>query len=629
MTSTLEKREPRTQSAGFFDRLLLNMKFRQKGFFLVAVPLIFEIVFVLALSYSYAKAEAESRRAEHGRRVLAITDAMTSSIFALGASLFVDPSTNPQAFESRFKTLELSLESLAGSLWKETKEFPDEAKYSREIASCLQNLQSRATALKAVLKDPLQMISKTEFRNSRILARESIHKLAAALDQLVSYQEKVSGRRLRKAQEARRQLNLLLYLGVAANTFLCIWLSLLFSAQITRRLALVSRNAVSMSKREAPAEILSGNDELAELDELIHKLSGMLIESTRREKALIDNTFDVILSLTSELRFSALNAACKRQWGWEPELLIGSAADELVLAEQRQNFKKHMDQARKLQAVSEFQCSIVRQDSSILDSRWSVLWSEAEQSYFAIVRDIGEELRSEQMRKQFFSMLTHDLRTPITNVKLFTHMLEEGEYGELNQAGLKRIAKLNESLDFLSSLTNDLLDLSKMQSKGLTLSLEHFNLDILIDECCAMVENLAQSRKIKLDLELDSEIIINGDFLRLKQVLANFLTNAIKFSPLDSSVRLKAGKSKELIKIAVIDSGKSLSPEDCKRLFEPFEQTASAKNASIKGFGLGLSIAKNIVEAHSGRIGVELLEEGTCFWFELPAAATEADDEKA
>ncbi|MBX9687707.1 MAG: PAS domain S-box protein [Candidatus Obscuribacterales bacterium] len=619
LTVNIEQTASKISAPGFIDALLLNLPFKQKGILLIAVPLLFEILFIILLSFSYAKAEAESRRADHGRRVLAITDAMTSSTFALGASLFVDPSSNFEAYQNRFKALELSLQTLTASLIKETKSYPDESKYTNEITRCLGELQQRANALKEIAQDPLQMISRSEFRKSRVAARQSIHKLAGALDEIITYQGTVSGARLKRAQEARQQLNLLLYAGVAANVGLCIWLALLFSAQITRRIEIVSRNAVLMSRRQHPEEIVLGKDELAELDKLIHQLADMLIESSRRERALVDNTIDVILSLTGDLRVLAVNAASDKQWGWPPESLVSMSVSELILAEHKDSFANSLEAASRNSGEGRhFECSLVRRDGSILESRWSVFWSEREKAYFAIVRDVGEERRLEQMRKQFFSMVTHDLRSPLANMKLFLHMLGEGAYGEINKTGIKRLDNLNNSLEFLTTLTGDLLELSKMQTKGLSLSLQKIAADSLVDDCCAMIETLAESRSVKLKVLLSSSRPIYGDFVRLKQVLANFLSNAIKFSPEGSTIVLKMETVNDMRRVSVLDQGKTLSPEDCKQLFDAFVQADNQKHVPIKGFGLGLSIAKTIIEAHSGKIGVDIEDEGTCFWFEVP-----------
>ncbi len=608
---------------GFVNELLLRLPFKQKGILLVALPLFFEILFVGLLSLSYLKAEAESRRADHGRRVLTITDAMTSSIFAIGASLFVNPGANPEIFESRFITLEQNLQALMSDLVQETKTYPREGKLAKVIESAMLSLQSQANEMRKLANDPIQQMARTSFRKSRLTAKKSLHSLAESIDTLISYESSVSGARLRRAQQARQQLNLLLYAGVAANVGVSLWIALLFATQVTNRLAIVSRNAISMSKKQYPSESLGGKDELAELDKLIHHLSDLLIESSRRELALVDNTFEVILSLTEDLKVSAVNAAATKQWGWDQELLKLTGVTELLLAEHRQIFVRSINAVRNVAGSQNFECSMLRSDGSIMEVRWSVLWSEREQSYFAIVRDVGEERRMEKMRKHFFAMITHDLRSPLANMKLFLHMLRNGAYGTLTPMGANRIDKLDDSVDFLTKLTNDILELSRMQTQNFVLKKELFKPVSLIEDCCFMLESLFENRSIKLSIQAADDEEICADFLRLKQVLANFLSNASKFSPEGATVTISVNKHGDCRRIAVKDGGHNLSEVECKRIFEPYVQAENQSEVQIKGFGLGLSVAKTIIESHFGSIGAYVDGDGTSFWFEIPESTME------
>jgi len=620
VTDSGKNEKPKLSATRFFDAVLLSLRFKQKGILLVALPLAFEIFFVVLLSMSYLNAEAESRRAEHGRRILTITDAMTSSAFAIGAALFVSPGANPEEFQNRFLTMEQNLQALVESLVRETKPYAKEAKLAGDIGLVLQDLQSQAKSMREMALDPLQMIAKSSFRKSRLQAKKSLHNLATSIDALISYEESVSGARLRRAQRARQQLNILLYAGVAANVALSIWTAILFASQITNRLAVVSRNATSMSKKHYPEEEVGGKDELAELDKLIHNLSGMLIESSKRELALVDNTAEVIVSLSESHKITAVNAAAVKQWGWEPDALISTNFVQLVLAEHRQAFLNSLDAVRRAPGEHSFECSMLRRDGSISEVRWSVLWSEREQSFFAIIRDVGEERRLEKLQKQFYAMVTHDLRTPLANIKLFLDMLRNGAYGELTKAGVDRIGKLDGSVDFLTSLTNDLLELSRMQTKNLILKPEPFDPAALVLECCSMLEVLFQSRQIKLDVQVKSEEAMIADFLRLKQVLANFLSNAIKFSPEGGTVKITIAKRDNFRRVVVQDEGHNLTNEDCKQIFEPYVQAKNQKAGQMKGFGLGLAVAKTIIDSHFGHIGAEVNEEGTSFWFEVPDA---------
>jgi hypothetical protein len=111
-----------------------------------------------------------------------------------------------------------------------------------------------------------------------------------------------------------------------------------------------------------------------------------------------------------------------------------------------------------------------------------------------------------------------------------------------------------------------------------------------------------------------------ADFLRLKQVLANFLSNAIKFSPEGATVKIIIDKRGNFRRVVVQDEGHNLTNDDCKQIFEPYVQAKNQKAGQMKGFGLGLAVAKTIIDSHFGNIGAEVNEEGTSFWFEVPDA---------
>lgn len=610
---------------GAIDNLLLKLRFREKGVLLVSIPLLFEIVFVTFLSISYAEAQNEARIAEHGRRVLTITDAITTAIFAVGASFFVSSTLDPGVMKARFDTFESTLEGLISTLVAESKPYKDEAKFVEGLVESTRELQEHANRMRAILEDPLQMVSQSAFRASRKKANHSLHNLADAIDKLNMYEHTTAGSRLAQARGSRQRLHFVLYAGVIFNILLSIWLAVVFGRQVTQRLAVVGRNAIRMSRQETLQESVAGTDELADLDRLLHNLSGLLTETMRRERAMIDNTADVICAISSDLQVLRTNAAMQAQWGWTQEAVEQASLVELVLADQRDLFKNQMAVCRQSPGGTTFECSVMRSDGGLIESRWSVLWSEFDQSYFAIVRDVGEEKETDRLRKQFFSMITHDLRSPLANVKGFLQMMENGSYGQLNEKGQAKIARIEQSLGYMIRLTEDLLEIGRLQSGKVSLALESIDAELLIDECCAILDSLPESKTIKLKTNIEPGCFVLGDVLRVKQVLVNLMTNAIKFSPSGSQIELHCLKQDDMVKFVVKDSGPGLTPDECRKIFEPYVQAASGQER--KGFGLGLAIARAVVDGHGGKIGVTSDPgQGASFYFELPLARAVAEE---
>lgn len=609
---------------GVVDNLLLKLRFREKGVLLVSIPLLCEIVFVTFLSISYSEAQNEAGIAEHGRRVLTITDAITTAIFAVGASFFVSSTLDPGVMKARFETFESTLENLMATLIAESKPYKDEAVFVTALVESTRDLQEHANRMRVILEDPLQMVSQSAFRASRKRANRSLHNLADAIDKLNMYEHTTAGSRLAQARGSRTRLHYVLYAGVIFNILLSIWLAVVFGRQVTQRLAVVGRNAIRMSRQEQLQESVAGADELADLDRLLHKLSGMLTETMRRERAMIDNTHDIICAISPELHVLRTNSAMQSQWGWMQEQVEQTLVMDLVLADQRDLFKSQMAACRQSAGGTTFECSVMRSDGGLIESRWSVLWSEFDQSYFAIVRDVGEEKEADRLRKQFFSMVTHDLRSPLANVKSFIQMMENGVYGDLNGKGEAKVARINQSLTYMIRLTEDLLEIGRLQSGKVSLALERIDAELLIDDCCAILDSLPESKTINLKTSIEPGCFVLGDVLRVKQVLVNLMTNAIKFSPPGSQIELHCEKQEEMVRFVVKDNGPGLTAEECRKVFEPYVQAASGQER--KGFGLGLAIARAVVDGHGGKIGVTSVSgQGASFFFELPAAGAIAE----
>jgi signal transduction histidine kinase len=173
--------------------------------------------------------------------------------------------------------------------------------------------------------------------------------------------------------------------------------------------------------------------------------------------------------------------------------------------------------------------------------------------------------------------------------------------------------------DRLLGLVDDLLDLSRMQAGRLRLELQPMDFKTVIQSCMAEAEPLIEEKKLSVGMEVpEKPLPIQGDQVRLCEVLMNLLSNATKFSPEGSDVTLRVEEENESIKVQVSDRGIGIRKKDLERVFEPF--SAIEKPTYIKGAGLGLSITKGFVEAHGGRIWAESEGEGkgATFTFTLP-----------
>jgi signal transduction histidine kinase len=237
----------------------------------------------------------------------------------------------------------------------------------------------------------------------------------------------------------------------------------------------------------------------------------------------------------------------------------------------------------------------------------------------AELQEQNEKLReSERLKSELVSIVSHELRTPLASVLGFTSLLltrdvppeEQRRYLEIIDAQGRR----------LSTLLNDFLDIERLEEGQLKLARELFDLGDLVAEQAQLFSG--QSDKHTLDVELRSKPLpVRGDPNRLAQVVGNLLSNAIKYSPEGGTVKVVGERDDNLVRVSVRDQGLGIPDELQQEVFGKFFR-GDAAASGIAGSGLGLTIARSVVEAHGGRINVKSASgEGSVFWLELPIAA--------
>ena len=240
----------------------------------------------------------------------------------------------------------------------------------------------------------------------------------------------------------------------------------------------------------------------------------------------------------------------------------------------------------------------------------------------AVLSDVTKQREIDQLKSDFVSTVSHELRTPIVAMKHALSILIDQVAGPLTdeQKNFTSIAQRN--LDRLNTLINDLLDLSKLEAKKMELRLESGSINAVIQTACESLGPWAASKSITLTKRLaDGLPNVMLDPFRITQVLTNLIGNAIKFTPNQGRVTLEAklGHEASTIQVSVSDTGVGIAQEDLPKLFTKFQQVGERSTTDVGGTGLGLVIAKEIVELHHGRIWAESdSKKGAKFAFTLP-----------
>ena len=229
-----------------------------------------------------------------------------------------------------------------------------------------------------------------------------------------------------------------------------------------------------------------------------------------------------------------------------------------------------------------------------------------------------EELNS--MKSEFVSVVSHELRTPLAIIKEAVLLIFDGVAGPVNEKQKELLTKARNNADRLNNIIEELLDISRIERGNLQLHYSLVNLNDLLMDSSDFFKNLAGEKNIEITYSLPKhEVNIFLDTGRVNQIIANLINNAIKYTEQNGKIRIELELLESRIRIGVIDTGIGIAKQDMSKLFDKFVQVSKSADAGRKGVGLGLPIAKELVERHGGEIWMESrLGVGTKSYFTLP-----------
>ena len=232
----------------------------------------------------------------------------------------------------------------------------------------------------------------------------------------------------------------------------------------------------------------------------------------------------------------------------------------------------------------------------------------------------GERARatSEAARRQLVASVSHDLRTPIASLRLLVEAVDDGIVDESTRR--RYLATMQTHIGALSAMIDDLFELSRIEAGEIEWSMQQVELAVLVDETVAAMRPEARARRVDVRSELDDALLAaRADPEKIQRVLFNLIRNAIRHTPADGSVTVRAEARPEAVQIEVADTGDGILDEDRARVFEPFYRGGREAARDSEGAGLGLAICRAIVETHGGHIWIGPSEQGTRVRFSLPS----------
>jgi len=344
------------------------------------------------------------------------------------------------------------------------------------------------------------------------------------------------------------------------------------------------------------------------LRETIHGLT----EERHKLEAILTSMVDAVVAIDRRGAVVMVNLAAEDLLGVRREEVIGRPAAEVLPDTLRSLVQEATAQRRLVTAelpgeggerLVEIRCAPIRGNGK-------------DAGTVVVLRDVTELRRSERLRRELTANVSHELRTPLTSIKGFTETLLGGAAHD--EATARRFLEIiNAEADRLVKLVDDLMDLSRLEARGVALELAPVTLPLLIEEMVTHLRPLAGGRNLAVSAgPADTQVF--GDRNRLAQVLTNLIDNAIKFTTDGGRVEIGWEERNGSVAITVRDNGRGIPAGDLPRVFERFYK-ADRSRGGTGGTGLGLAITKHIVEAHGGRILVDSREgHGTTFTVILP-----------
>jgi PAS domain S-box-containing protein len=347
-----------------------------------------------------------------------------------------------------------------------------------------------------------------------------------------------------------------------------------------------------------------------------HRLFGKTLERARLSE-IVSHTSDGVFTVDTLGRITSWNPAMEALAGYAEPDAVGRRCDELLGLDRDTVFhdgagddgESRDTEVRTRDGVTKqvrLRTSVIRDDE------------EAPPARIAVVRDASEETRAEQIKRDFVSMVSHELRTPLTPLKGFLMSLVEGTVEDSPERRQEYYRIMLRQAQRLERTVSDMLDVSQIEAGGLVVDLQPVPLDHVLGRLVKEFREQHPGRRVAIG-EIGRPAIVLADPFRVEQVMLNLLSNADKYTDADLPITVGAIRNGHTVTISVWDRGQGIPKEHIERIFDRFYRVKDESGQRLPGTGLGLYIARTLVEAMSGRLWVESeVGVGTTFSFSLP-----------
>ncbi len=403
------------------------------------------------------------------------------------------------------------------------------------------------------------------------------------------------------------------------------------------------------------AEELGAKSSLLE-DELEHAAA-----TAARYRSLITNAPAAIIAVDGVTqRIVEANPQAQRDLGLTHDQLVGAPMD-IIDASRGLNLGEILEQAAREGVVRHSELTVPRSAgtrSKYMDVTAAYVAAGDEKLFHLILLDVSQQRESQrnmadayramqeqahqleeayaklrdaaEAKSNFLATVSHELRAPLNSIVGFTELLLDETFGSVNDKQREFLSDMSRASEHLLKLLNDVLELARVEARRIQVKPAPVGVRQLLADAVSLTRGMAADKHQRLVIRTeDDDLMVIADEYRSKQILVNLVSNALKYGPADTTVTLGARMVGLEVELSVADEGPGIAPEDQVRIFQEFERADRGMDSEQKGFGLGLALAKHLVELHGGRIWLNsVLGAGSVFYFTLPLFEAPVDEEE-
>ena len=525
-----------------------------------------------------------------------------------------------------------------------------DATLEQSLRSILSNLNSQDIKEVRVIDANYQFLATSEINNQDIVGQKSMDELVRlsislpdefegiALDEaagkriwklatpIVSQNEAIGTLYIEANIEnvftQMNEINMILAVGTAIALVITVILGILIAQTITRPISDMRKQAQAMAKGNFSRKVrVYGNDEIGHLAIAFNHLTNRLQEATstteaerRKLSSVLTNMTDGVIATDRKGRIILINDPALRLLRIPREMVLNRPIHSVLRLDSQYSFEDliHLKDSLNLDFSTQEQPFILRANFSVIQKETGFV-----NGLIAVLHDNTEQEKIDMERREFVANVSHELRTPLTTMSSYLEALAEGAWKD-EEIAPSFLQVTQTETQRMIRLVNDLLQLSKMDSREYDLNREIVNFNKFFDRIIDRFE-MGKSQNVtfqRMFPEIPYYVDIDTD--KLTQVIDNIISNAIKYSPDGGNIRFGFVVKDSVLQVMVSDDGMGIPSENVNRIFDRFYRVDRARARSMGGTGLGLAIAREMIEAHGGKIWAESEEgNGTTIFFTL------------